>query len=201
MLVKHCLNGGIMRHHKKIGKGYLFICIDTIDRLVKICAVSNIINFRHMMKYRHPSYEIINDDNPYVFMWCDNTHWRIMDKLQGCKMYSSNEYRTYKLDNYKVQTVIKLLMGDKPDTGEDILMCNKCNEEYIGDYSKIQNIDVFLNLDTRYCSDECKEAELKDKEWKPQQRYCRCGQIFYPIHKTDFDCQRCKKDKALSIIK
>jgi hypothetical protein len=179
-----------MRYNSKVGKGYLFICVDSIDRLVKICAVSNIVQFRYMMRHRHPSYVIINDNSPYMFNWSSNLHWHIMNRLSNCKMYEGNKYRTYKLDNYRVQVVIRLLMHeDAKIKGHDVLICERCSEEFVATYDNVRTIAQFIGLDIRYCSDEC--IPSKSIPWQSRQMYCKCDRIFYPKHSTQFYCDIC----------
>lgn len=163
---------------------YLFIAINWKLRLVKLSSVSNIESYRNMMMRRHPNYMIINDDSPFPITG------DLIPSLMRILESIGSEYRTYKLDNYRVQTIIRLLTGNKPDTGIDLLTCAKCEEVFEADYSNIRNIAQLINkLNLSYCSDDC-ETKVK-VTWANHQRYCKCGNIFLPKSNVDFYCDFC----------
>lgn len=174
---------------KELLNNYLFVSVSSKLRLAKLSVVTNIVSFRNMMKLRHPTYEIINDDYPLRLKHNERLIYRLMNKLSDLKENETSEYRTYKLDTYRVQTVIRLITGSKKHIyGNDELICERCKSEFIGDYSRLNDIYQFVNLDNRYCSDDCSTSV---KKWEPQQRYCRCGNVFYPKENLQFDCNYC----------
>lgn len=171
---------------------HLFIAIDYQNRLVKFSSVTNITAYRFMMSARHPTYEIINDDNPYIIK--DDLFHKIMNRIEDCRYRTGNQFRTYHLDHYRIQTVIRLLTHSKSHvSGNDELICLRCEESFIGDYKNINDIRQFVSLDISYCSEDCISQTKVTKGWYPKQRYCKCGDVFTPTHKLDFYCKLCSK--------
>lgn len=140
------------------------------------------------MKSRYPEYEVI--DSSYSVRWNTGLHHKIMKLLQDYRSGTQGEFRTYKLDSYRVQTVIRLLTNVHSTViGHDVLKCKSCGNEYDADYSEIKDIYKFVTLDLSYCSDDCMPQIAK--QWHTSQRYCKCGQIFYPTYALDFYCKSC----------
>jgi len=177
---------------KELKNNYLFLAVNSKTRELKISAITNIDSFRNMMKERWPEFEIINDNFPLRLKFEEHLIDKLMTLLKDCKKRSGNKFRTYELDNYRVQTVLRLIMGSKDLVfGSDTLLCCKCNEEFEADYSNVDSIYEFVRLDFSYCSDECKTKVTRMNN--TQDRYCRCGIVFTPTKSTQFYCQQCLK--------
>jgi hypothetical protein len=178
-------------NRKELVNNYLFVSINSQSRQVKLSAVTNIDSFRNMMRHRYGSFEIINDNYPLRLNVKDQLVYKLMDILKDCRITEGNAYRTYDLDSYRVQTVIKLITGSNNNIqGIDLLKCHKCNEQFEADYKHIKSIYDFIRLDFRYCSDKCDQVT---RAWSAGQRYCRCGDIFYPKDSLDYYCPACTK--------
>lgn len=175
---------------KELRTNYLFLCVNSKLRLVKLSAVTNIVSFRAMMKDRHPDYEIVNDTYPMQIKVSEDIIHKLMDRLNDCKKTSSNEYRTYDLDHYRIQTVIRLITRGNDVKGQDRLKCVRCGEDFYAVYDNLNDLYQFLNIDVEHCSDECMPNRVT-KDHYPTQRYCKCGNVFNPTHRNDFYCQKC----------
>lgn len=148
-------------NRKRIGHGNLYVAI---DKEMGVCKIGFSTNLYTTQANLARNWEIIVS---HEFDNAGSLDKRIANMLRSEASNTYQSSKSYKLNSYRVQKVIRLLRGEvySPLLRDyDICNCIGCDNEFEAEYTSVMTIEMLLKIweEKRYC-DDCHN---------PNQKYC-----------------------------